>query len=741
MRNSSVSKDHKIRLLEEFYNEFGREPRWNEEYKGIKLGQFLNNIRKDNIKISENDRKYLQNLGMRLVTQNKQQLVYRKVILLGKFYGEFGRTPKLQEEYKGIKLGQFLNNIRRGHTKISEDDREYLQSLGIKLVIQNKQLKVHEKVLLLSEFYERFGREPKCNEEYKGIKIGRFLSDIRNGHTKISEDGREYLENLGMRLVDKSKQPPVHEKVLLLSGFYEEFRREPRWNEEYKDIKIGQFLNNIRNGHTKISEKDRKYLEGLGMRLVPKNKKILVREKVLLLGEFYGKFGREPRWNEEYKGIKIGQFLNNIRGENTKISENDKEYLESLGMRLAIQNKQILVHEKVLLLGEFYGKFGREPRWNEEYKDIKIGQFLNNIRKGGTNLSEEDREYLEGFGMRLFVKNRQLSVHEKVILLGEFYSKFKRNPKSSEEYKGEKLKGFLGSIRKGTTKISETDRKYLESLGIRLVIQNKQALVHEKVLLLGEFYSEYVRKPKPSEEYKGIKLGNFLNSICRGSTRISEKDRNYLESLGMRLIIISMKELIHEKILLLSEFYAKFGRVPKVTEEYNGIMLGRFFQNVRRGTTKISETDREYLESLGMRLVVQNKQVLVHEKVLLLGEFYSEYGRRPKPSEEYKGIKLGNFLYSICKGSTRISEKDRKYLENLGIELVIQNKQSQVHEKVLLLSKFYEKFGRIPKLGEEYEGIKLGNFFNNIHSGHTKISEDDRNYLESLGIRLILKNK
>ena len=674
MRNSSVSKDHKIRLLEEFYNEFGREPRWNEEYKGIKLGQFLNNIRKDNIKISENDRKYLQNLGMRLVTQNKQQLVYRKVILLGKFYGEFGRTPKLQEEYKGIKLGQFLNNIRRGHTKISEDDREYLQSLGIKLVIQNKQLKVHEKVLLLSEFYERFGREPKCNEEYKGIKIGRFLSDIRNGHTKISEDGREYLENLGMRLVDKSKQPPVHEKVLLLSGFYEEFRREPRWNEEYKDIKIGQFLNNIRNGHTKISEKDRKYLEGLGMRLVPKNKKILVREKVLLLGEFYG-------------------------------------------------------------------KFGREPRWNEEYKDIKIGQFLNNIRKGGTNLSEEDREYLEGFGMRLFVKNRQLSVHEKVILLGEFYSKFKRNPKSSEEYKGEKLKGFLGSIRKGTTKISETDRKYLESLGIRLVIQNKQALVHEKVLLLGEFYSEYVRKPKPSEEYKGIKLGNFLNSICRGSTRISEKDRNYLESLGMRLIIISMKELIHEKILLLSEFYAKFGRVPKVTEEYNGIMLGRFFQNVRRGTTKISETDREYLESLGIRLVVQNKQVLVHEKVLLLGEFYSEYGRRPKPSEEYKGIKLGNFLYSICKGSTRISEKDRKYLENLGIELVIQNKQSQVHEKVLLLSKFYEKFGRIPKLGEEYEGIKLGNFFNNIHSGHTKISEDDRNYLESLGIRLILKNK
>ena len=544
---------------------------------------------------------------MRLVTQNKQQLVYRKVILLGKFYGEFGRTPKLQEEYKGIKLGQFLNNIRRGHTKISEDDREYLQSLGIKLVIQNKQLKVHEKVLLLSEFYERFGREPKCNEEYKGIKIGRFLSDIRNGHTKISEDGREYLENLGMRLVDKSKQPPVHEKVLLLSGFYEEFRRE--------------------------------------------------------------------------------------------------------------------------------------PRWNEEYKDIKIGQFLNNIRKGGTNLSEEDREYLEGFGMRLFVKNRQLSVHEKVILLGEFYSKFKRNPKSSEEYKGEKLKGFLGSIRKGTTKISETDRKYLESLGIRLVIQNKQALVHEKVLLLGEFYSEYVRKPKPSEEYKGIKLGNFLNSICRGSTRISEKDRNYLESLGMRLIIISMKELIHEKILLLSEFYAKFGRVPKVTEEYNGIMLGRFFQNVRRGTTKISETDREYLESLGIRLVVQNKQVLVHEKVLLLGEFYSEYGRRPKPSEEYKGIKLGNFLYSICKGSTRISEKDRKYLENLGIELVIQNKQSQVHEKVLLLSKFYEKFGRIPKLGEEYEGIKLGNFFNNIHSGHTKISEDDRNYLESLGIRLILKNK
>ena len=472
-----------------------------------------------------------------------------------------------------------------------------------------------------------------------------------------------------------------------------------------------------------------------------RNSRVSKDHKIRLLEEFYNEFGREPKATEEYKGIKLGQFFHCIRKGNTSISESDREYLESLGMRLVSKNRQLLVHEKVILLGEFYNEFGREPKAREKYKDIKLGQFLHSIRRGNTSISEVDREYLEGFEMRLFVKNRQLSVHEKVILLGEFYSKFKRNPKSSEEYKGAKLKGFLGSIRKGTTKISETDRKYLESLGIRLVIQNKQALVHEKVLLLGEFYSEYVRKPKPSEEYKGIKLGNFLNSICRGSTRISEKDRNYLESLGMRLIIISMKELIHEKILLLSEFYANFGRVPKVTEEYNGIMLGRFFQNVRRGTTKISETDREYLESLGISLVVQNKQVLVHEKVLLLGEFYSEYGRRPKPSEEYKEIKLGNFLYSICKGSTRISEKDRKYLENLGIELVIQNKQSQVHEKVLLLSKFYEKFGRIPKLGEEYEGIKLGNFFNNIHSGHTKISEDDRNYLESLGIRLILKNK
>lgn len=56
------------------------------------------------------------------------------------------------------------------------------------------------KIKLLEEFYSCFGREPKANEEYKGVKIGNFLMNVRKGHTKVLKSDKNYLENLGIRI-------------------------------------------------------------------------------------------------------------------------------------------------------------------------------------------------------------------------------------------------------------------------------------------------------------------------------------------------------------------------------------------------------------------------------------------------------------------------------------------------------------------------------------------------------------
>ena len=326
------------------------------------------------------------------------QKVHKKVLLLIKFYKEYEREPKQGENYKDIKIGPFYNNIKHGRTKITESDREMLENVGLNLSIMNKSERVHKKVLLLIEFYKEYGREPKRNSNYKGIKIGQFFQSIKYGNTKITQSDRKMLENIGIKLSSINKLDEVHKKVLLLIEFYKEYGRTPKFAEEYHNIRIGQFFSSIKSGNTKITESDREILENIGIKLTTINRAEEVHKKVLLLIEFYKEYGREPKLKENYKDMKIGQFFSSIKSGSTKITESDREMLENIGLNISIKNK---VHKKVLLLIEFYKEYGREPKWNSNYKGTNIGQFYNNIKYGRTKITESDREMLENIGIKL----------------------------------------------------------------------------------------------------------------------------------------------------------------------------------------------------------------------------------------------------------------------------------------------------------------------------------------------------
>ena len=128
----SLSRVYKIKLLVEFYNKYGREPKWMEEYKGAKLGKFLNNIRIGNVKPTTEERKLLKDIGYRLDCLNKKEIVHKKVLLLVEFYKEYNRRPKSSEEYKGVKIGRFLVNIKQNRVKPTEEDRALLEKTGIR---------------------------------------------------------------------------------------------------------------------------------------------------------------------------------------------------------------------------------------------------------------------------------------------------------------------------------------------------------------------------------------------------------------------------------------------------------------------------------------------------------------------------------------------------------------------------------------------------------------------------------
>ena len=201
------------------------------------------------------------------------------------------------------------------------------------------------------------------------------------------------------------------------------------------------------------------------------------------------------------------------------------------------------------------------------------------------------------------------------------------------------------------------------------------------------------------------------------------------------------KQKIHQKVLLLAEFYKKYGRLPKAAEEYQGVKIGRFFYNVNKGCTKIDEQDKEILDDVGCDIFAKNiRERIKHQKILLLAEFYKKYGRIPKVKEEYQGIKIGNFYNRIRLKVTNISEVDKKMLEDLGFDFSTKVVKVEVHEKVLLLNEFYKKYGRYPKMREQYKGKNIGAFYYCIKSNKTKITVEDRKLLEDVGFDFSIYN-
>lgn len=120
--------------------------------------------------------------------------VNKKFYYLVRFIAEFHREPKSREIYEGINIGYYFHNIKRGQTKISEEDREFLERLGIDLTVKDPQELVHEKAIILVEFLLKEQRLPKSHDVYKGITLKVFLQNILSGNTKLNSEDKELFE-------------------------------------------------------------------------------------------------------------------------------------------------------------------------------------------------------------------------------------------------------------------------------------------------------------------------------------------------------------------------------------------------------------------------------------------------------------------------------------------------------------------------------------------------------------------
>lgn len=120
--------------------------------------------------------------------------VHENMYYLIRYIAETTCEPRAREVYEGRNIGIYLQNIKKGRVKLSEEDRNFFERLGIKLHTENPQEKVHQKLLILVDFLKTHKRRPNINDYYKNIQLSVFLRNIQTGNTSLTKEDQELLD-------------------------------------------------------------------------------------------------------------------------------------------------------------------------------------------------------------------------------------------------------------------------------------------------------------------------------------------------------------------------------------------------------------------------------------------------------------------------------------------------------------------------------------------------------------------
>ena len=242
-----------------------------------------------------------------------------KLKLCKEFYKAYQRLPTQKEEFKGWKIGSFIQHLKEGvNSKLKQQVEEIFQR-EIKAVKKTVKLTEQDKLNLCKEFYSEYERLPKSKEVYKDFNIGYFIDGIKQcQNSKLKPQVEEIFEReiKADKKTDTFVKISNEDKLNLCKEFYKEYQRLPKWNEVYKDFKVGKFIQHLKEGQ---NSKLKPQVEEIFEREIKADKKRTNEDKLNLCKEFYSEFKRLPKHDDIFKGWKIGMFISNLKQRNSQI--------------------------------------------------------------------------------------------------------------------------------------------------------------------------------------------------------------------------------------------------------------------------------------------------------------------------------------------------------------------------------------------------------------------------------------
>ena len=239
---SIYSKDYRIEICKEFYNEYKRLPKQKEIYKNFNIGSFIQHLKEG---CNSHLKEEVESIFNTKIEANEQRSNNEKIELCRNFYNEYKRLPKRNDTYKDFNIGYFINRLKKGQNSHLKEEIESIFNTKIEVAKKLNLKDNNEKLELCKEFYNENKRLPKRNDTYKDFKIGNFISNLKkscNSHLK------EEVENIFNTKIKSNKKISDNKKLDLCKDFYNEYKRLPTSREKYKEFNIGSFISGLKQG-------------------------------------------------------------------------------------------------------------------------------------------------------------------------------------------------------------------------------------------------------------------------------------------------------------------------------------------------------------------------------------------------------------------------------------------------------------------------------------------------------------
>jgi len=259
--------------------------------------------------------------------------------------------------------------------------------------------------------------------------------------------------------------------------------------------------------------------------------------------------------------------------------------------------------------------------------------------------------------------------------------------------------------------------------------------------LLEEYKKEYGNCLVPQRYITkdGVKLGLIVFSIRRGLRKTSQEEKEKLDSLEFVWRVNSSPLSIERIIAFLEEYKEKYGDccVPQSYITEDGIKLGELVRNIKSGKRKISQGEKEKLDSIGFAWRINNTRVSIEKIIELLVEYKEEHGNccvsRYYITKE--GISLGQMVRDIRGGKRKISHEEKEKLDSIGFVWRVNSSPLSIEQVICLLEEYKEKYGDylVPAKYTTEEGIHFGKIVRDIRHGRRKISQEEKTKLDNLG--------